>query len=164
MPTSNIRRLMARSGLTIRDVVSGSGLNERTIKGLLAGTQKPHARTLNKLAEGLGVEVDELFNEPDDWERQPFDQATNRTVQEVLDECPELFGNWTDEELDELFSRFGTGGELTRDGVLAAANAMNARRDVFDKIAVLMETEHADLLAEFVDMLYRRAIDLDGLS
>ncbi len=61
---ANLRRLMARSGLTLQDVAERTGLHERTLKGILAGTNKPHARTLHRLAEGLGVNADELFQDP----------------------------------------------------------------------------------------------------
>ena len=61
---SNLRRLMARLGLTLEQVIAATGLSERTVKAMLAGTSKPHARTLNRLAAGLGVAVDELFQNP----------------------------------------------------------------------------------------------------
>jgi hypothetical protein len=61
---SNVRRVMARTGLTLRQVVEATGLCERTVKGLLAGKNKPHARTLHLLAAGLGVSTDELFQDP----------------------------------------------------------------------------------------------------
>jgi hypothetical protein len=70
-----------------------------------------------------------------------------------------MFENWSDADFDELFSRFGTGGQLTESGVLAAAEAMNAKRDVLRQVNILLESGEATLLAEFVQMLYRRAIE-----
>ena len=61
---ANLHRLMARFGLTLEDLVKQTGINERTIKGILAHTNKPHARTLHRLAAGLGVASDELFQDP----------------------------------------------------------------------------------------------------
>src|SRR5260221_13846575 len=58
---TNVRRMMARDGLTFQDVVEVTGLDERTLRGLVRGANNPHARTLHKLAYGLGVPVDELF-------------------------------------------------------------------------------------------------------
>ena len=58
---TNVRRLMARDGLTFTDVVEMTGLDERTIRGLVRGANNPHARTLHKFAHGLGVSIDELF-------------------------------------------------------------------------------------------------------
>ncbi len=60
----NLRRLMARLGMTLEQVVEATGLSQRTVKALLAGKSKPHARTLHQLAEGLGVSSDELFQNP----------------------------------------------------------------------------------------------------
>ncbi len=71
---------------------------------------------------------------------------------------PDVFTDWSDAEFDELFSRFGTGGQLTESGVLAAAEAMNAKRDVWRQVNVILESGEADIFAEFVDVLYRRAI------
>ncbi|HWC88644.1 MAG TPA: helix-turn-helix transcriptional regulator, partial [Pirellulales bacterium] len=62
---SNLRRLMARLNLTVREVSERTGLDQRTIKGILRGdNSKPHARTLHQLAAGLGADVDELFQTP----------------------------------------------------------------------------------------------------
>ena len=58
--------------------------------------------------------------------------------------------------MDELYSRFGTGGQLTEAGVLAAAQAMNAKREVWKQISVILESGESDLLSEFVELLYRR--------
>ena len=47
---------MVRQGLTLLEVVDATGLDERTIRSILRGTTRPHARTLHKLASGLGIE------------------------------------------------------------------------------------------------------------
>ncbi len=57
----NLRRIMAQAGLTLAEVVSATGTCERTVKGILSGRTKPHARTLNRIATGLGVSTDEFF-------------------------------------------------------------------------------------------------------
>jgi transcriptional regulator with XRE-family HTH domain len=59
----NLRRLMAQSGLTLAQVVSATGACERTVKGILSGRTKPHARTLNRIAAGLNVSADEFFQQ-----------------------------------------------------------------------------------------------------
>ena len=51
---TNLRRLMARHGLTFVDVVEATGLDERTIRGVVRGANHPHARTLHKLAQRPG--------------------------------------------------------------------------------------------------------------
>ena len=59
-PAANLRRLMVQHGLTVAQVAEQCGLDERTIRGILDGSNRPHARTLHKLAAGLGVSADVL--------------------------------------------------------------------------------------------------------
>jgi transcriptional regulator with XRE-family HTH domain len=153
----NLRRLMARHGLTFDEVVRASGLDERTVRGIARGANNPHARTLNKLAQGLGVEVDELFRAPGRPAHQRFDRATNTLVESVVASRRDIFERWSDADFDELYSRFGTGGQLTEDGVLVAAQAMNDKRELWRQISIILETGEAAILAEFVQLLYRRA-------
>jgi hypothetical protein len=75
----------------------------------------------------------------------------------VVAHHPHTFQNWSDADFDELYSRFGTGGQLTDSGVLAAAKAMNAKRDVLRQASVILESSESQLLADFVELLYRRA-------
>jgi transcriptional regulator with XRE-family HTH domain len=147
---------MARDALTFEDVVEASGLDERTIRGVVHARNNPHARTLHKLACGLGVEIDELFRPVGPSPPRQFDRATNALVESVVAAHPEQFENWSAAEFDELYSRFGTGGQLTEAGILAAANVANAKRDLWRQISVILESGEAELLAEFVDLMYRR--------
>ncbi len=163
LPGANIRRLMARLDMTLQDVVAATGLDERTLRSMMHGTTRPHARTLHKLAHGLGVATDELFQDPFSGGlngQAAFDRATNPLVAEVIDENPEIFADWQNADFDELFSRMGVGGELTEEGTLAAAMAMNARRELQYQVSVIMETREADLLREFVEMLFRRVTEV----
>jgi cyanate lyase len=152
---TNVRRLMARQGLTFQDIVDATGLDERTLRGLVRGTNNPHARTLYRLAHGLGVEVDELF-EPSGSPRQVFDQATNPIVESVVSEHAEVFQGWSQAELEELVSQFGTGGPLSEAGVLAAAEAINAKRALLQQVCVILESSESELLSDFVQLLYQR--------
>jgi transcriptional regulator with XRE-family HTH domain len=154
----NLRRLMARQGLTLREVAEKTRLNLRTLKALVRGKSRPHGRTLQRLAAGLGVPVDELFQDPSLLVHQLFDRATNPIVDEVVQEQNELFHGWSEAEFADLYSRFGHGGSLTRAGALAAAHAINRRRAVQNQVALLLETNEAELLVAFVDLIYRRAL------
>lgn len=156
---TNLRRLMAREGLTYDEVVAATELDERTVRALVYGKTNPHSRTLHKLARGLGIEMDELFKPPGQSGPRRFDRLTNTFVESVVAAHTNTFANWSEAEFDELYSRFGTGGQLTEEGVLAAAQAMNAKRDVCRQVAIILETSEADLLAEFVEVLYRRATE-----
>lgn len=157
MVATNLRRLMARDGLTFEDVVRASELDERTVRGVVRARNQPHARTLHKLAAGLGVSVDELFRPVGEMPARRFDRATNTLVKGVVTAHPDRFRNWSEADFDELYSRFGTGGQLTEAGVLAAADAANAKREVFRQMGVILETSEAELLARFVELLYQRA-------
>jgi transcriptional regulator with XRE-family HTH domain len=152
---TNIRRLMARDGLTFDDVVQATGLDERTLRGLVRGTNRPHARTLHKLTTGWGISIDELFQPAALAAQRSFDRATNRLVEELIGVHPEVFDQWSETEYDELYSRFGTGGPLSEAGVLAAAQAMNDRRALLKQVCVVLESSDAELLARFVELLYR---------
>jgi len=153
---TNVRRLMARSGLTFVDVVEATGLDERTIRGLVRGSNNPHARTLHKFARGLGVEIDELFQPCSASPLRSFDRATNPAVEDVVREHLQMFHAWSEADFDELYSHFGAGGPLSETGVLAAAAAINAKRSLLQQVSVILESGERELLADFVKLLYRR--------
>jgi transcriptional regulator with XRE-family HTH domain len=155
----NLRRLMARLDLTIDEVVERAGLDLRTVQGILLGRNpRPHARTLHRLAAGLGVPADELFQTPSRLAHRRFDRLTNPRVEEALTAEPALFADWTDADFNELYSRFGTGGGLTMDGALEAARQMNRNRQVHEQVAVVLESGEAELLRELVEVLHRRVL------
>ena len=156
--SANLKRLMARVGLTVEDVAQRSGLDQRTIKGILRGSHSPHAKTLHQLAAALEVPVDELFQDPSLLTHRLFDRRTNPLVEEVVEAHAELFAGWSEHDYDRLYGTFGVGGALTPEGVVALAQDMNRQREVQHKVAVLLESTHADLLAEFVDLLYKRVL------
>lgn len=161
---ANVRRLMARLDMSQQDVVDASGLDERTVRSILQGVTHPHARTLHKLAEGLGVAADELFQDPYQSGQAAFDRATNPAVAEVVETRPELFEGWTEADFNELFSRMALGGELTESGVLASAEAMNARRQLLHQVAVILESSEAELMREFVALLFRRVTAVESFK
>ncbi|QDT01264.1 helix-turn-helix domain-containing protein [Adhaeretor mobilis] len=164
---ANVRRLMARFNMTLAEVVEATGLDERTLRSILREKTRPHARTLHKLATGLGVTTDELFREPSraaqqsiqkgQLQRAAFNRATNPTAVATVERHPEIFADWNEQDLAELCSHRGVGGELTEAGTLATAQAMNERRELLNRAALLLETDQADLLREFIAMLYKRA-------
>jgi transcriptional regulator with XRE-family HTH domain len=147
---------MARDGLTFQEIVEATGLDERTLRGLVRGTNNPHARTLHKLAQGLDVPVDELFQASGMSPQRAFDEATNPAVENAVQVHAEIFHGWSDAEISELASQFGTGGPLTEAGVLAAAEAINAKRALLRQVSVILESGESELLSEFVKLLYQR--------
>jgi transcriptional regulator with XRE-family HTH domain len=150
----NLRRLTAAAGLSIHQVARKTGLDRRTVRSISSGDVRPHAQTLHRLADGLGVSVDELFLDPTQLLYRHFDRRTNPLVGEVLQDHPELFAGWSEADFDELHSRVGIGGPLTREGTLVAARAMNRKRQLHEKLDLLLESSQAELIGGIVDLLY----------
>ena len=162
--SENLRRLLAQHGLTIAEVASRAAIDRRTVQAVLNDSGKPHPRTIHRLAEALQVSVDEFYVEPSQLLYRQFDQASNPLVTEVVEARPELFEDWTQADFDELHSRFGTGGALTQQGVVASAEGMNLRRRLHEKLAVLLESTHKELARKMVEALYDQVVVTDQES
>jgi transcriptional regulator with XRE-family HTH domain len=160
--SSNLRRLLAQHGLTIAQVATRADLDRRTVQAVLNESGKPHPKTIHRLAEAFGVAADEFYVEPSQLLYRQFDQETNPLVAKVVEAHRGLFDGWTAGDFDELHSRFGAGGALTRDGVVAAAEEMNLRRALHEKLALLLESSHKELARKMIELLYDQAIDLAG--
>lgn len=59
-----IRVLRAQHGLTLREAAALAGVRPATLSDIEHGRSKPHDVTLAKIAEGYGVPVEELLEEP----------------------------------------------------------------------------------------------------
>lgn len=158
---------MARLNKSLCDVVEDTGLDERTIRSVLRGKTRPHTRTLHRLAAGLGISTDELFQSVDQLEAvessaSSFDRATNPTVTEVIQDQPELFEDWNKNDFDELYSRVAVGGELSTHGVKTAAEAMNTRRQLLYEVSVILESSEADIMRDFIKLMFQRVTDFSS--
>jgi len=154
----NLLRLMAANGWSLSGIAEQTGLHVRTVRGILNGTKKPHAQTLHRLAEGLGVSIDEFFVDPARLVYRRFDRNSNPLVGEVIDGHRELFSGWTEADFDELHSRVGSGGVLTAEGVLTAAGQMNRRRALHTRLDLLLESSQAEVAAGILNVLYEKVI------
>ena len=154
----NLLRLMAELGLSIHHTAQKTGLDERTLRAILRGSNRPHPRTLHRLAEGLGVRVDEFFVEPAQLLYRHFDRQTNPLVEEVIQHNREVFADWTEADFDELHSRMGSGGALSRDGTLKAAEDMNRKRQLHEKLSLLLESSQAELIGGIIEVAYDRVV------
>lgn len=153
---ANLRRLMARLDLTVDQVVERSGVDERTVKGILTGAAKPHARTLHRLAAGLGVPADEFFQSPSLLAHRAFDRQTNPVVDDVVQQNRELFRDWTQRDFDELYTRIGTGGAVTYERAVKAAEWMNLKRQTLHRAEMVLKAGESEILAAVVDLLFAR--------
>jgi transcriptional regulator with XRE-family HTH domain len=154
----NLQRLMAAEGLSIARVSEITGVDQRTVRGLLRGRKRPHARTLHRLAEGLKVKIEEFFVDPAQLLYRRFDRHTNPMVETVLEDRPELFDGWTEADFDELHSRMGAGGPLTRQGALESVELMNRKRQLHDKFDLLLESSHSKLIGQIVELLHEQVV------
>jgi transcriptional regulator with XRE-family HTH domain len=155
---NNLSRLMAAEGLSVRQVAKRTGLDARTIRAILSGRSKPHARTVHRLADGLGVKVDEFFVDPAQLLYRRFDRQTNPLVAEAIETHRALFVGWTEADFDELHSRVGMGGALTVAGTLTAVRRMNQKRELHAKLDLLLESSHAEVAAGILNVLYDKVV------
>ena len=165
---AQIRAGCLRKGWNIGELARQAGITRTTLYHLERGaTRKPRYRTVQGIASALGISP-ELLCEPS--AKQPvrlrnisdsdspgsrvFDRATNNQISEVHHEVPELFGGWTDEEWDELYSTFGEGGPLNREGVVEFAQQINRKRETLHKLQVILETHLSPVAVNLIETLY----------
>ncbi len=149
----NLLRLMADRGLSIRQVTQAAELDERTVRGILDGTTKPHAQSLHRLAEGLGVEVDEFFLDSPQLLYRRSDRPTNPIVQQVMQTDGPMFADWGEADFDRLHRRIEADGDPTREDVIEAVRQMNRRRAMHEKLDRLLESPQAEIAAGMIELL-----------
>jgi transcriptional regulator with XRE-family HTH domain len=81
---ARLRLLRARRGLTQADASTRIGISRDTLSDLERGLRQPTMPTLAKIAEGYGVDVEELLEEPVFVEGKG--EAPNTGQQDELDE------------------------------------------------------------------------------
>jgi transcriptional regulator with XRE-family HTH domain len=157
-----VKARCARRGWDLRDLAEQAGISRTTLYHLLEGrTARPHGATLGRLAEAFDTSVEELLADLPPSHRSSeeaaarFDRATNPQVDEVARDRPGLFAAWSPDDWDELYSTFGAGGALTRHGVVAAAEAINRKREIIRRLHIVLETHLRVVAEELVDTLYR---------
>ena len=169
---ARIRAECNRRGWSLGGLARRAGISRTTLHHLeRSRTDRPHIETLRKIAEALDLSIEVLLGEQPpqaDRTRSPatgrpphsqsapdFDVATNPAVAEVMREQPHLFTGWTQSDVEELVSLFGTGGGLTPRGVELAAESINRRRETIFKLQVVLETHLRKEAMEMIDVLYR---------
>lgn len=61
---ARLRLLRAKRGLTVKDAAAHLGVDRHTLRRIELGTQEAQYPTLAKIAEGYGVPIEDLFEEP----------------------------------------------------------------------------------------------------
>ncbi len=156
----NLRRLLTQLGWTLDEVAERSGLDRRTIRGILEEDPPPPRPDPAPAGPGARRRQQRAVSRPrSQLLYRHFDRQTNPVVTEVVQERPELFAGWTEADFDELHSRVGTGGPLTAEGTATAAAAMNRNRSLHEKLALLLETGQAELIRAIVETMYDQVVD-----
>ncbi len=149
------------------ELASRAGVSRTTLYQIGRGAvEKPRASTLKKVADALGVSVEQLTvgsitvgqaykTEPVPQEAFDFDRATNSVIDSVCNDNPRLFSGWSGTDWQELYSSFGTGGQLTPDGVAQAAGHINRKRETIRRLNIVLETHLHDVAVHFIDSLYQ---------
>lgn len=164
------KRLLAarlRKGWNQSILAEKSGVSRTTLFQMERGAiPSPRALTLNRLAAALDIPVswlnpnDETLSEPAVVAPNPvrssaeFDRQTNPYVDVVRQQYPNVFADFTNDDWDELYSCFGTGGALTEDGVLQAALVISSKRETLRRVSLLLETHLAQPTKAMVDSLF----------
>ena len=92
-------------GWSQRDLARETGVNTDTISGIETGQHEPRPSTLRKLAEGLGIEVRDLFMEPvlpKAPARLPGPHSTGRPPRVSKERLEEYFDNVSEAEVAYL--------------------------------------------------------------
>lgn len=150
----NLRRVMARLGLSVQDVAQRCALDRRTVLGILDGRKQPHAITIHHLSTGLGVSADEFYLDASRLLYRNLDHRFPPVVSQLVAAKPELFARWSEADFAALYGRVGARDPPTFDGAIAAAEHVNRNREVHQKLAVLLEGTRAELIRGIVEVIY----------
>ncbi len=174
--TRRIRTECARRGWDLQTLADRADVSRTALYHLLEGhTARPRGVTLNRLAAAFDLPVEELLAAGDQTAAPPvrpvshspaarFDRATNPEVDAIATERPHLFRGWSESDWDELYSTFGAGGALSRQGVIASATAINRKRETIRRLHIVMETHLRVVAEELIDTLYRQVRPQSNLT
>jgi transcriptional regulator with XRE-family HTH domain len=174
--TQRIRTECARRGWDLQSLAQRADISRTALYHLLEGhTARPRGVTLSRLAAAFDIPVEQLLNTRDEPAPSPlrvpateaarqFDRDTNPEVDAVAAERPQLFSRWTDSDWDELYSTFGSGGALNRQGVIASAEAINRKRETIRRLHLVLDTHLRVVAEELIDTLYRQVRPQSNLA
>ena len=80
-----LRILRARQGLTLTEASERIGITRHTLSSLERGGQEPHYPTLRKIANGYGVAVEDLLEEPEGARPATKAEAPQLTVEQFAE-------------------------------------------------------------------------------
>jgi transcriptional regulator with XRE-family HTH domain len=129
-PMKELTRVREERGLSQQRLANASGVNKATINQIERGRRSPNARTLEKLAEALNVEVADLFPKaqaPLPLEPMPPERGY-RSLTSLLEDWGYLF-----KQTAEQWKREAESGNLfgSADGALSYSIATNIQAAQF---------------------------------
>lgn len=171
-----LRRERVRRRWNQAELAGRAGVSRTTVCQIEQGAvATPHAATVSKLFQALELNAS---GQPDSDRGKPADvasiegavsqaafecdRATNPAVRQTFEAHREWFQNWDGGDWDELVSSFGCGGGLNEIGVAEAARAINQRKEIVQKLRVVLDTHLGAAAIAMIDALYREATDFDG--
>ena len=116
----NLRVLRARRGLTLTEAAQKAGVQRQTLALLERGDRHPHMPTLTKIANGYGVPVEDLLEEPVRPKAQAPDLGAlspeaRRILRRLLESRVDAGVPWSVRDIltlrDEFGQRFGFSNE-----------------------------------------------------
>ena len=164
-----IASLVRERGWNIDEFARQADLNRLTIRGIIMGpSRRLHHATVAACAHALGLSVHDLQTQPlerllprvrlavpgDENLRVLYERATQPELLAWLEANRARAEKLTADEIDELLSLQGTGGPLTAVGVEYHVAALERRRVLLEKAAVIAGTEYVTLLEQLVELLY----------
>lgn len=78
--SNNVRKYRERKYLTQGELAEKVGVTIQTIGNIENGRNKPLVKTMRKLAEKLGVSIEELFPEVLDEDEKPARRSRNKAA------------------------------------------------------------------------------------
>ena len=94
-----MRVIRARLGLSLKDASERTGVDRHTLRQLELGGREPRYPTLHKIAEGYGVDVEELLPASEETAPARKDEAsetTRTTTRTIMGEAD--LDKWAEEE------------------------------------------------------------------
>lgn len=86
--------------------------------------------------------------------RRQLEAAMQPELIAWLESNPDRAAAFTEEEIDELFSLFGTGGPLTKEGVEHFAAQIERRRQLLDKVRTITASNLAEKFEALVQLFF----------
>ena len=154
----NLARLMAERGLSFVETARRTGVDRRTLRAILNATTTPHARTVQAIAEGLGVSVEAFWIEPVAGEMPLPRKRLSPAVADFAKKRPELFRHWDAADWDELERRIASKKEPTPDAIWAAVHDLNHQRRQLQTCAILLEMGDGAAMSQAIDAVARLAV------